>query len=813
MKKVRFLFAFIFTFSLVVALNTSIKNLPAFGSLLNPTTGFWQNAESEDFYLPESILVEDLHEKVDVYFDDNRIPHIFAENEHDLYYTQGYIIASLRLWQMEFQVLAAQGRISEILGNDEKYINFDKSQRRLGLTYGAQNKLKAIEGDKLANDLLNAYTEGVNAYISNLKPKDFPVEYKLMGYEPELWSNEKTMLVIMNMSKILGNTGNDIENSNFVAKYGKELFDQIYQTDLKIDPVIPTPHNGWKNEKQDSTLAKTDTTLVAIDSTQTVFIENKEDIKLAKVQDEPVYHVGSNNWAVAGSKTKSGYPLLSNDPHLAFSLPSVWIEMHLVGPQSNAYGVTFPGAPGITIGFNEKIGWGMTNSGRDVKDFYTVEYKDATKELYHYQDKWVKSEFKYEEIKVKGAPSVFDTVIYTKFGPVAYTDFQTQNGKKDIAIQWMPHRGSKEYLMFYKLNKAQNFEEYVAATKHFESPAQNMVFASVDGDIALRNQGHFPINKKEQNLFLQTSNEGKVWEEFIPFDENPMQHNPNRGFVASANQESTDSSYPYYYTGWFEHYRNRVLNNELEKMSGTTVEDMKALQMNNFNLIAFEALPLMMPYIDNADFDFGHQDIYNALKKWDCYNNKESKSAIYFEIFFQKYKELLWDEFGDGLKTPNIIQTLTLLEDSTVHQFIDNKTTEEVETQKDLITQAFNFAVGSYKKEEIKTWGKYNEVNFAHVAKLDGFARKVEAGGNNHVLNATRKTFGPSWRMILDFDGGEINGIGVFPGGESGNPGSKFYDNFVDDWATEKYHRLENNGDPAFYEKAAFKKILLIGEN
>lgn len=804
MKKFRFVLSLILTIALIVLLNLSIKGLPAFGSLLNPTTGFWQNAESERFYLPESVLVDNLNETVDVYFDDKRIPHIFAENEHDLYFTQGFVIASLRLWQMEFQVLAAQGRISEILGNDEKYINFDKSQRRLGLTYGAKNKMKALEKDKLANDLLSAYTEGVNAYINQIKDKDLPVEYKLMGYKPELWTNEKTMLVIMNMSKILGNTGNDIENSNFVAKYGKELFDLIYQTDLKVEPVIPTPHNGWRNEKKDTIINDTESELV--------FTKNTEDIKLGKVQEKPTYHVGSNNWALSGSKTKSGYPLLSNDPHLAFNLPSVWIEMHLVGPQSNAYGVTFPGAPGITIGFNEKIGWGMTNSGRDVKDFYTVEYKDATKELYHYQNQWLKSEFVYEEIKVKGSASVYDTVIYTKYGPVTYTDFQTQNGKKDITVQWMPHRESKEYLMFYKLNKANNFEEYKEATRHFESPAQNMVFASVDGDIALRNQGNFPINKKEQNLFLQTSNEGKVWDEFIPFEENPMQHNPERGFVASANQESTDSTYPYYYTGWFEHFRNRVINNELEGMTNATVADMKALLMNNFNLIAFEALPLLLPYINSTDMDFAHQDIHNALKKWNCYNNKESKESIYFEVFFTKYKELLWDEFGDGLVTPNIIQTLTLLEDSTEHPFIDNQTTEIIETQKDLINQAFSFSVESYINSDIKTWGKFNEVTFAHVAKIDAFARKVVAGGNNHVVNATRPAFGPSWRMILDFDGGKINGIGVFPGGESGNPGSKFYDNFVDDWANEKYHRLENNKNKAFYQKDNFNKVTFLSK-
>lgn len=801
MKKIRFFLVLLISISLIVVLNISIKGLPAFGKLLNPTTGFWQNAESEKFYLPKEIVSNNLKDETEVFFDKNRIPHIFAKNEYDLYFTQGYIVASLRLWQMEFQVLAAQGRISEILGNDEKYINFDKNQRRMGLVFGAKNKLKALETDKLAKDLLESYRDGINAYINNLSAKDLPIEYKLMGYKPEPWSNKKTMLVIMNMSKILANMGDDIENSNFVAKYGKELFDEIYRTDLKIEPVIPRPMNAWKNKRKN--LADT--------LKQNFTVENNiNNIKLSKVKDKPTYHIGSNNWALSGSKTRSGYPLLSSDPHLDFSLPSVWIEMHLLGPHSNAYGVTFPGAPGIVIGFNDFIGWGMTNSGRDVKDFYTIEYKDATKELYKYQNEWLKTEFVYEEIKVKGAESFFDTVLYTKFGPVVYTDFQTQTGKHDIAIQWMPHKESKEYLMFYELNRAKNFEEYKHATKHFASPAQNMVFACIDGDIALINQGKFPINEFEQSKFLQTSNEGKEWDKFIPFDENPMQYNPKRGFVASANQRSTDFTYPYYYTGWFEHFRNRVVNAELASENNATVEDMKALQMNNLNLIAFEALPLLLPYVKTSKMDFDKQDLYNSLKKWDFYNNKESKEALLFELFWSSYHKLLWDEFGEGLVKPNIVQTLYLLEDSIKHIFIDNKSTEMVEKQTDIINMAFSQAVEEYSAMENKTWGEFNEVVFAHVAKIDAFARKVQQGGNDHIVNATRKTFGPSWRMILDFDGGEINGIGVYPGGESGNPGSKYYDNFVDDWANEKYHKLENNKNREFYTNENYERVVFL---
>lgn len=797
MNKFRFFLALIITVSLLVVLNTRIAEKPAFGKLLNPTTGFWTNAEGNDFYLPSVVASEHLSSKTEVFFDEKRIPHIFADSEHDLYFVQGYIVASLRLWQMEFQVLAADGRISEILGADEKYLNFDKNQRRLGLGFGAKNKLKALEKNQLGLDLLNAYTDGVNAFIENVDAKNLPLEYKLMGYKPEPWSNYKTMLVLMNMTNILAAHGDDIENSNFIAKYGKELYDLLYPTNINVEPVIPTPKEGWAakfNMDTSKFWLKTDTT-------------NKV---LSFTKDTEEYHIGSNNWALSGSKTKSGYPLLSNDPHLKFSLPSVWIEMHLVGPHSNAYGVTFPGSPGIIIGFNEHIAWGMTNSGRDVKDFYTVAYKDATKELYHYQNEWLRSEFLIEEYKIKGAKSVFDTVIYTKFGPVLHTDFETQNGTKDIAVQWMGHKDSEEYMMFYLLNKAKNFDDYLDATKYFSCPAQNMVFASVDGDIALRNQGKFPINKLEQSKFLQTSNEGKVWDEFIPFDHNPMQHNPERGFVASANQESTDETYPYYYTGGFENYRNRVINSELTKLSKATTENMIALQLNNFNMKASESLPIMLPYIDQKHLDFAQQEVLTALENWDFYNNVDAKAGIYYELFFEQYKALLWDEFGAGMKAPKEEHAIYLLQDSVSFPFIDNASTEKIESQKDLINEAFLYTATESKKYEGQNYGQFNDVSFNHLAELEAFSRKIVYGGNNHVVNATRKTWGPSWRMIIDFDGGKINGLGVYPGGESGNPGSKYYDDMLDDWAANKFHKLDNTNSRNYFAEKGFYKVAFL---
>ncbi|MGB1019279.1 MAG: penicillin acylase family protein [Chitinophagales bacterium] len=800
MKKIGFFLSTIITISSIVLLSISFKGMPAIGKLLNPTTGFWQNAEGKKFILPSVISEESIEKKVEIYFDERKIPHIFAETERDLYFAQGYVIASLRLWQMEFQVMAADGRLSEIIG--EKTIEFDKSQRRLGLNFGARNKLKAIEKDKLASELLQAYTDGVNAYIENLAPKDYPLEYKLMDYKPELWSNYKTALVLMNMSNILASAGDDIENSNFVAKYGKELQDKLYPKFINLEPVIPTPKNGWFKTSNDTTTTIKDEKIVTALNT-----ENKT---LDRIKDPKKYHIGSNNWAISGAKSKSGFPILCNDPHLKFSLPSVWIEMHLSGPMSNAYGVTFPGSPGIVIGFNDNIGWGVTNSGRDVKDFYTVEYKDATKELYHYQNQWVKSEFVVEEIKVKGKNSVLDTVIYTKFGPIQFEDFETQTGKKDIAIQWMAHKASKESLMFYHLNRAKNFDEFVEATKYFDCPAQNIIFASINGDIALRNQGKFPINNYEQGDYLQTSNEGKVWEDFIPFEHNPMQYNPERGFVASANQESVDSTYPYYINGGFENYRNRVINSKLTNLKDATVAEMKALQANNFNLKAAESLPLMLKYVNTSNLDFEEQAVYNLLNTWKFVNDKESKAAVFYEEFFNKYYSSLWDEFDEAFIPPSEAQTIYLLKDSTKHQFIDNKTTALIEDQKALINKAFKYTASKSKEFEKVNWGKYNDLNFEHLARIPAFSKAIEYGGNNHIVNATRKQWGASWRMILDFDQGKINGIGVYPGGQSGNPGSAQYDDMIAEWAKGEYHKLQISKNKADYKNENFTKVALI---
>jgi penicillin amidase len=792
-----------------------ISGNPAFGSLLNPFTGFYNLAENPDkLHLPSEIISEQLKAPVEVYFDERRIPHIFAENDDDLYFAQGYVVASLRLWQMEFQVLAAEGRISELLGpgEDNKFIEFDKKQRRIGLKYGAENKLATINADPFASNLIQSFSDGVNAYMATVETKDLPIEYQLMDYRPEPWNIYKTALLLMNMSNVLTSTEYDIEFSNFVTSYGQSLFDSLYRDQgANLEPIFPTPSEGWK-----ASFAKKDSFPII---ELPVNANSLQD--LGALYDKPDVQIGSNNWALSGEKTASGYPLLSNDPHLKLSFPSVWLEMHLSSPNVNTYGVVFPGSPGIIIGFNDFIGWGVTNAGRDVKDWYEVVFKDELKDFYKYENGWKATTKVFEEIKVKGAPSVFDTIVFTHLGPVVYEDFVTRAGNKNFALQWLAHKGSQEYMTFYKLNRAKNFEDYLDALKYYECPAQNFVFACVDGDIALRQQGSFPILAKDEGLFYMDASTHEAWNKFIPFDEIPMNYNPDRNFVSSANQIVADATYPYFVNGVFEYYRNRVINMELRKMHKASLADFKALQFNNYNLMAAESLPLMLSYLDKSSLDVEGQKLFEALNSWNYQNTSVSLTATYFQLFSEAYYTLLWDEFvepevpggwdpfkwKDGWKAPNEFQTQRLLADSIQHPFIDHLNTGKVETSKDLVEMAFQQMQNTLANMEVKEWGKYKNTLIEHLAMIPAFSTNVAVGGNYKIVNATGKYHGPSWRMILDFDGGKIKGYGVYPGGQSGNPGSKYYDNMVSEWADGDYHELIYSTDRSTYDQAQFIKV------
>jgi penicillin amidase len=393
MRIVPFIISSVATAGIVYALNRPWgDSLPMpVGKFLSPQVGFWQNAEPADAGFDAELKFTDLKGKAEVLFDERLVPHVFAENDEDLYFIQGYLHAKFRLFQMDLQTKAAAGRASEVAG--KKAINFDKAQRRLGMVYAAENALKEIEKDPASKILFDAYTNGVNAYINTLTESSVPLEYKLLNIQPEPWSNLRTALLLKMMAKMLtGETEHDLAFTNAKNVFTTEEFKMIYpEVHDSLMPIVP------KGTLFDTAGIKPVKPAMA-DSIYFV----KKDTVPARPEVEQDKTNGSNNWVVAGAKTQSGAPILCNDPHLELSLPSIWYEMQLVTPATNTYGVSLPGSPFIIIGFNDSIAWGVTNAQRDVKDYYEIRFKDNTKKEYWFDEKWTPTRLVEERIKVKG---------------------------------------------------------------------------------------------------------------------------------------------------------------------------------------------------------------------------------------------------------------------------------------------------------------------------------------------------------------------------------------------------------------------------
>lgn len=791
MRIIPFLISSVITIALVYALNKKWGSVPPIGKFLSPQQGFWQNAEATDAYLSEDFSFKNLKGKVSVYLDDRLVPHVFAEHDDDAYFVQGYLHAKYRLWQMELQTFAAAGRIAEHLGNDPKFINFDREQRRQGMVWAAENALKAFEADPASKATCDAYTAGVNAYISSLTESTLPIEYKLLDYRPEPWSNLKIALFLKQMSKTLAGYDEDLQNT---ASKGSISFEELMKLDPQVpDSLVPIIPKGTAFNAPGMIPVQP----LHADS---LYFEKKDTVRVIEVS-KPNPNNGSNNWVVSGKKTQSGAPILCNDPHLELSFPSIWYEMQITTPNVNVYGATFPGSPNVIIGFNDTIAWGVTNAQRDVKDYYEVQFKDESRKEYMYNGEWKQTEFRVDTIKVRGGADVFDTIAFTVFGPVVYDrTFSVELSKnKAIALRWTAHDPSNEGLTFYKLNRAKNYDDYLEAIKLFTTPGQNFVFASKTGDIAIWQQGRFPARWYGQGMYVMPGTDSSYqWQGFIPQNENPHAMNPDTGFLQSANQRPVDSTYSYFIPGNYITPRGIAIDRKLSALQQITPQHMMALQNDNYSVFAEAARPILLKYVRENDLHSGAKKYLQMVRDWDLYANPNSTGMTVFQVWLDSLENLVWKDewqkYALSLPAPPEQNLLEWIIKDSAFKYIDNITTSQTETIYDLVTQALIKASPALKILELEgklEWTKHKDPTIYHLLKeaVMPFARKIPVGGWSNIINATTHSHGPSWRMIVHLTG-TTEAYGVYPGGQSGNPGSKFYDNFVDTWAAGKYFPL-----------------------
>lgn len=791
MKIVKAVISVLFSIALIFTLNNKFGDTPPLAKFLDPFNGFWANADSKKQASENIINIEGLEGEVEIHFDDQMIPHIFASNDHDLYFAQGYITAKDRLWQMDFQTRFASGRLSEVVG--PKAIELDRYQRRMGMSFGAENMIEVVMKDPEINAIMNAYSAGVNAYIHSLKPSEYPIEFKLLNYEPEDWKPVNSALLLKLMSATLAGGSNEFYMNNILQKYGPEITKDLFPDyPFREDPIIPVG-TKWDfepvNIPEMPSLGKTTTTL-------NINTKEKEE------------GIGSNNWAVSGKKTASGYPLLANDPHLDLTLPSIWYQIQLASTDVNACGVSIPGSPGVIIGFNKTVAWGVTNVGSDVLDWYSIKFKDASKKEYWFDNKWLPVKERIETIKSSDGHTLTDTVLYTHHGPVVYTSEQRPDNFSKVnniptghALKWVAHMGSNDIKTFIALNKAKNYTDYRKALTYYSAPAQNFVFASFENDIAITPNGYFPLKWKGQGKFLlDGSNPSNDWSGRIPAEHNPTVKNPERNFVSSANQFPSDQSYPYYLNWEYSGYeRSHRINKRLSVMTQANVDSLQNLQNDNYSILAENILSTLVSLVDAEKLNASEREGLNIVSKWNKFFDADEIGASIFELWHKNLGIQIWqDDFGDPntpMRYPSRDRNVQLLLNEPNAVWWDNVKTAKKETRTDLVNASFKFAIDSLQRKfgpiDIEwAWANLKKTHVPHLAKVAGFGSKfLYNGGSKTSVNATSETNGPSWRMIVAL-GKEVKAYGVFPGGESGNPGSHYYDDMIDTWSDGKLNEL-----------------------
>jgi len=741
------------------------------------------------------LAVSILDKDVTVTRDDKGVPHIFAETDADLYRAQGFVQAQDRLFQMDLARRQASGRLSEIIG--EATINTDKHFRTFSLRNAAEKSLEAYDAD--SKQVLEWFAEGVNAFIDQAKSTNtLSYEFALLGYEPEQWTVVDSLTIGKYMAYDLGGNWNTLAFrhwalQNFDEEKAKELF-------------ITYPENA--------------SSIIEANKNNPVSVAGQFNTELL-----PNEFNGSNNWVVSGDKTKSGKPILADDPHLGLSTPSIWYQMHLQSPEQNVSGVIFAGIPGVILGHNDEIAWGVTNVGPDVQDLYIEIPNPDNPTQFRYDGEWEQAEVRNEPIKVKDGETVDFEVIVTKHGPIM-TDlvFKETEPSAEFSMQWTALQPTTELRAVLGFNKSKSWDDFEQALEDFKAPAQNFVFASKDGTIAYKANGQIPLRKQgDGQLPVPGDSSDYGWEGFIPWDELPTVVNPEEGFIATANNEVIGEEYPYHITDfWAQPYRFERIKEVLEANDSLTVEDMMNLQMDQHNLYAREFLPDLLTSIKSMDKDKKYSEVIALLEDWNLVDAKELGAPLVFHTLMLQLQEVLFKEqMPEDMY--NMMYGKFNITDQLLRKTYAGETSIWMEEQGGVdaaVYKAFERTVAQIEDQFGKTvskwqWGDFHQLTFDHslgsaspILAAYFNAKKVPIGGSKVTVQAADNDLagnvnhGASWRFVADV--GDLSSAYHIVGpGQSGHVKSDWYQDQVMDWANGNYHET-------FVQKEAIKGNTVI---
>ncbi len=731
------------------------------------------------------LQMKGLQQRVDVLRDRWGVAHIYAQNQHDLFFAQGVVAAQDRLFQMELWKRAGQGRLAEILG--PAALPRDVNARALRYRGDMQAEYESYSPDTRA--ILTAFTDGINSYIASLTAPGstgLPIEFQLAGFSPDPWHPEDCLNRMAAFS-MTGNAVSELEHAQALAELGAEQAAKLFDFDPPI-ALDPAPHFDLTGLSPD--LLKN---LVGSD-------------RRIEFPAHPVE--GSNNWTISGALTATGKPLLANDPHRVIGLPSLRYMVHLVAPGWNVIGAGEPGLPGVALGHNQHIAWGFTIFGLDQQDLYVEELNPANPSSYKTQSGWENMESRKEVFLVKGGVSKEVDLKFTRHGPILWED-----GQRALALRWVGSEpGTAGYLASLAIDRAENWDQFESAVARWKVPSENLVYADDAGNIGEHSAGLAPL--RNWTGLLPVPGSGHYdWTGFLPTAELPHFFNPKEGYVATANHKMIPDHYPYPVGfEWASPYRVTRIRSVIEsaRQNGhkLTIADMESLQSDVTSLPALQVQKLVLSTSLKDD------PALASFLRWNGELNRESSHAALYEVWLQQICLALGERFSKERRSPpqksdgryhdlspqTVLRILTNPDKSIFGE-------DSVAGRNQLLADTLHSARQELQKllgsdTSQWSWGKLHTAHFRHALDLQPGAKDLfdlgplSRPGDEYTVNATG-TSGNSWEQVSGASYREIfdtndwdQSVAVNTPGQNGQPGSPHYSDLMSLWDAGTYFPL-----------------------
>ena len=774
----------------------------------------------------ETVSIPGLTDSVEIIKDRWGISHIFARSQKDLFFAQGYNVARDRLFQLEIWRRQATGTLAEILG--DKALKRDIGARLLKARVNMTEEMNHYHPQ--GEEIITSFVRGINAYIDRTRqnPNLLPVEFRLLGLQPEPWTPE---VVVSRHNGLFRNCGSEISMARIVRVMGpdrpKELLD-LYPPDPSLEVAEGVDLSLISSDILELYRASRSrvrfTAEDIVDPPSRAIRSFPQSGYLVHPPGEPMPRPtdsGSNNWVVCGRLTSTGHPMLANDPHRSQQVPSLRYWVHLNAPGWNVIGGGEPALPGVSIGHNEYGAWGLTIFAIDQEDLYIYKTNTDNPDQYLYRGKWEDMKVLQEKIYVKDQPPVTVELKYTRHGPVLHED-KANNTAYALRAAWL-EIGGAPYLASLRMDQAETWEEFRDACSFSHTPSENMVWADVRGNIGWQAVGITPLRKNWNGLFPVTGNGRFEWEGFLPIKELPHVHNPEQGFFATANQHNVPEGYPHILgLQWSAPFRFLRIKEFLSSKNRFTLKDMMDLQQDELSLPARALVPLLKGLHSG---EARVQKAMEMLRAWDYVLDKDSVEAAIYTNWVRRLSRNVWDR-SIPEKARKVFSSLSRTKMIDFLTSPDERFGADPVAGRDaLLVESLEQGIADLAERlgpDMKQW-QYGQEKFHHIkirhmlsdAVNDDLRARFDVGpfprgGNIYTVNNTsggyNQTSGASFRIISDLSNWDKS-LGTNSPGQSGNPDNPHYADLFEIWARGDYF-------PVYFSRvrieSAAERIILL---